>query len=344
MHRRHLVALAAMATAGVTAFTAPAWAQSNEIRIAHIYSKTGPLEAYGKQTATGFMMGLDYATGGTMTVAGKKLVVIEKDDQGKPDLGKNLLAQAYGDDKADIAVGPTSSGVALAMLPVAEENKKILLVEPAVADSITGDKWNRYIFRTGRNSSQDAISNAVALDKPNVSIATLAQDYAFGRDGVKAFKDALKTAKIVHEEYLPTTTTDFTAGAQRLIDALKDKPGRKVIFIIWAGAGNPFKIADLDLKRYGIEIASGGNILPAMANYKQFPGMEGATYYYFGIPKIPANQWLVAEHQKRFNAPPDFFTAGGMAAAMAIVETLKKSNGDASTEKLISTMEGLSFD
>ena len=134
------------------------------------------------------------------------------------------------------------------MLPVAEEYKKILLVEPAVADSITGDKWNKYIFRTGRNSSQDAISNAVALDKAGVSIATLAQDYAFGRDGVKAFKEAIKNAKIVHEEYLPTTTTDFTAGAQRLIDELKDKPGRKVIWIIWAGAGNPFKIADLDLQ------------------------------------------------------------------------------------------------
>jgi branched-chain amino acid transport system substrate-binding protein len=69
-----------------------------------------------------------------------------------------------------------------------------------------------------------------------VSIATLAQDYAFGRDGVKAFKDALKKAKIVHEEYLPPTTTDFTAGIQRLIDKLKDKPGRKVIEVIWAGA------------------------------------------------------------------------------------------------------------
>jgi branched-chain amino acid transport system substrate-binding protein len=290
------------------------------------------------------MMGLDYATHGTMTVAGKKLVLIEKDDQGKPDVGKSLLAAAYGDDKADIAVGPTSSGVALAMLPVAEEYKKILLVEPAVADSITGDKWNKYIFRTGRNSSQDAISNAVALDKPGVSVATLAQDYAFGRDGVKAFKDALKQAKIVHEEYLPTSTTDFTAGAQRLIDALKDKPGRKVIFIIWAGAGNPFKIADLDLKRYGIEIATGGNILPAMAAYKNFPGMEGATYYYFGIPKNPANEWLVANHYKQFKAPPDFFTAGGMSAAIALVEALKKTNGDTSTDKLIKTMEGMSFE
>ncbi|VTU33399.1 Leucine-, isoleucine-, valine-, threonine-, and alanine-binding protein precursor [Variovorax sp. PBS-H4] len=345
MHRRHLVALATVSAAlGATALTTPALAQSNEIRIAHIYSKTGPLEAYGKQTQTGLMMGLDYATGGTMAVNGKKIVVIEKDDQGKPDLGKSLLAAAYADDKAALAVGPTSSGVALAMLPVAEEYKKILLVEPAVADSITGDKWNKYIFRTGRNSSQDAISNAVALDKPGVSIATLAQDYAFGRDGVKAFKEAIKKAKIVHEEYLPQNTTDFTAGAQRLIDKLKDQPGRKVIWIVWAGAGNPFKIADLDLKRYGIEIATGGNILPAMASYKQFPGMEGATYYYFGIPKNPVNEALVAAHYKEFKTPPDFFTAGGFSAAMAVVTALKKTGGDTGTNKLISTMEGMTFD
>jgi branched-chain amino acid transport system substrate-binding protein len=335
----------AVAAAAIAVASSAVFAQAKgEIRIAHVYSKTGPLEAYAKQTQTGLMMGLDYATNGTMMVAGRKIVVIEKDDQGKPDVGKSLLATAYGDDKADIAVGPTSSGVALALLPVAEEYKKILLVEPAVADSITGDKWNRYIFRTGRNSSQDAISNAVALDKEGVSIATLAQDYAFGRDGVKAFKDALKKAKLVHEEYLPPATTDFTAGAQRLIDALKDKPGRKVIWIIWAGASNPFKIADLDLKRYNIEIATGGNILPAMVAYKQFPGMEGAAYYYFGIPKNPVNEWLVANHYSKFKAPPDFFTAGGMSAGIAIVEALKKTGGDTSTEKLIKTMEGMSFE
>jgi len=321
-------------------------AAGNEIRIAHVYSKTGPLEAYGKQTQIGLMMGLNYATGGTMTVAGKKLVVIEKDDQGKPDVGKSLLAAAYGDDKADIAVGPSSSGVALAMLPVAEEYKKILLVEPAVADSITGDKWNKYIFRTGRNSSQDAIGNAVASDIAGLNIGVLAQDYAFGRDAVKAYKEALNKAKIVHEEYLPTATTDFTAGIQRLVDALKDKPGPKVIAVVWAGATTPFgALAALDLqKRYGIAVGSGGNILPAMTAYKQFPGMEGATYYYFGIPKNPVNEWLVANHYKQYKTPPDFFTAGGMSAGIALVEALKKTGGDTATNKLIKTMEGMSFE
>jgi len=336
----------ALATAAVAlALPLAALAQSKEIKIAIIASKTGPLEAYAKQTIVGFQMGLDYATGGTMAVAGKKLVVIEKDDQGKPDVGKAALAAAYGDDKVDIAVGPTASPVGLAMLPVAEEYKKILLVEPAVADSITGDKWNRYIFRTGRNSSQDAISNAVALDKPGNVIATLGQDNAFGRDGVKAFKEAIKKAKFVHEEFVPPATTDFTGALQRLIDKMKGEPGRKFVWVVWAGANSPFdKFAELELKkRYGIEMATGGNILPAMVAYKQYPGMEGALYYYFGIPKNPVNEWLVANHYKQYKSPPDFFTAGGMSAAIAVVEALKKTNGDTNTEKLIKTMEGMSF-
>src|SRR5205085_10238957 len=180
----------ALLTAGL-ACASFAFGQTKEIRIAHVYDKTGPLEAYAKQTQAGLMMGLEYATGGKMEVLGRKIVVIEKDSQTKPDVGKAQLAAAYGDDKVDLAIGPTSSGVALAMLPVAEENKKILLVEPAVADQITGENWNRYIFRTGRSSSQDAIANAVAIGKQGVTVATLAQDYAFGRDGVAAFKAAL---------------------------------------------------------------------------------------------------------------------------------------------------------
>ena len=253
--------------AAAVAFTATA-ANADDLKIALIYGKTGPLEAYAKQTETGLRMGLEYATKGTMMLDGRKIVVIAKDDQSKPDLSKAALAEAYQDDKADIAIGTTSSAAALADLPVAEENKKILIVEPAVADQITGEKWNRYIFRTGRNSSQDAISNAVAIGKPGVTIATLGQDYAFGRDGVAAFKEALaKTgATLAAEEYVPTTTTDFTAAGQRLFDALKDKPGRKIIWVIWAGGGDPLtKLQDMDPKRYGIELSTGGNILPALA-------------------------------------------------------------------------------
>ncbi len=335
-------ALAAMA------FAAPAVAQEKPIKIAVIYSKTGPLEAYAKQTEAGFMLGLEYATKGTMMVNGRKIEVTFKDDQFKADLAKSALEQAYSDDKVDLAVGTTGSGGALAMLPVAAEYKKLLIVEPAVADSITGAAWNRYIFRTARNSTQDAVAGALTLTGEKVYIATLAQDYAFGRDGVASLKEALKLAnskaEIVFEEYAPQQTTDFTASAQRLFDALKDKPGRKIIAVIWAGPHPLTKLMDLKPERYGIEIAPGGNILPVMAGWKQFPGLEGAIYYYWAFPKNPVNDWLVAEYKKRNNgAPPDFFVAGGMSAAMAAVTALEKAKST-DTEKLIAAMEGMEFD
>jgi branched-chain amino acid transport system substrate-binding protein len=331
----------------LTAFAlCAAAASAQETKIALILSKTGPFEAYAKETETGFMLGLEYLTGGKMELNGRKLKVLVKDDQLKPDLAKAALAEAYGDDKVAIAVGTTSSGATLAMLPVAEEYKKVLVVEAAVADSITGEKWNRYIFKTSRNSSQDGLAGASTL-MGEASIAFLAQDYAFGRDGVKAAKEALAAvgskAKVVHEEYAPQNTTDFTAPVQRIFDALKTKPAPRILAIVWAGAHPLGKIADLKPERYGIVLAPGGNLLPILKTWKSYAGTEGAIFYYYGFPKNPMNDWLVAEHMKRYKMPPDMFTAGGFAAASAVVTALKKVP-TAETEKLIAAMEGMDFD
>lgn len=339
--------LTALAAASALLVAQPVLAQDGPAKIALIHGLSGsPLEAYSKQTHTGFEMGLEYATKGTMEIKGRKIELVKKDSQFKPDIARALLAEAYADEDVVLAVGDTSSGVAMAMLPVAAENEKILLVEPAVADGLTGKDSNRYVFKTSRNSSMDMQAQALAL-KPdaNLYVATLAQDYAFGRDGVAAFKSALEGtgANLVHEEYVPQQTTDFTAPIERLFNALKDKQGRKVIVIYVAGIDAMTPLVTADPARYGIELSTGGNILPALAGYKKVPGMEGAIYYYYESPKNPVNDWFVAEHQKRFNAPPDFFTAGGFAAAMAVAKALETAS-DWETETLIKTMEGMTFD
>jgi branched-chain amino acid transport system substrate-binding protein len=329
-----------------TALTGAASAQ-DAARIALLHGLSGsPLEAYSKQTHTGFEMGLEYATGGTVEVKGVPIELIIKDTQFKPDIARALLAEAYGDDDALIAVGDTSSGVALSLLPVAEEYERILLVEPAVADGLTGPDSNRYVFKTSRNSSMDMQAQALALNPDeNLYVATLAQDYAFGRDGVEAFKDALEGtgAHLVAEEYVPQQTTDFTATIERLFNALKDQPGRKVIMIYVAGIDALTPLASADPGRFDIELSTGGNILPALAAYKQVPGMEGAIYYYYEAPDNEVNDWLVEEHMERFGTPPDFFTAGGMASAIAVVKALETAP-DWETETLIETMEGMSFE
>jgi branched-chain amino acid transport system substrate-binding protein len=319
------------------------------IKIGVVQGTTGALEVYAKQMVTGFRLGLEYATGGKLEIAGRKVEVIVEDDQLKPDVAKRLVTKLYSDDKVDLVVGTTSSAAALAVLPVAQEFKKLLIVEPAVADSITGEHWNRYVFRTGRNSGQDAIANALAVARPGVSIATIAQDYAFGRDGVAAYKAAVEKlgAKVVQEEYTPREATDFTAPIQKIIAALKDKPGAKYVFVIWAGKGGPFpQLVANRLDKHGITLTTGGNVLDVLKAWKamNLEGLIGGAYYYYEIPRNPVNDWLVTEHKKRFaGEPPDFFTAGGFAAAMAVVTGIQKAGGT-DTEKLIQTMEGMEFD
>lgn len=348
MKKLTILAMAsALSLAGaLTGFAAKA--ADDPVKIALIHGLSGStFEVFSKQSHTGFKLGLEYATNGTMKIKGRDIEIIEKDTQFKPDVARAVLAEAYGDDDVLIAVGGTSSGVTKGMLPIAEEYQRILLVEPAVADSLTGPDSNRYVFKTSRNSSMDMQAQALALKPgPDLFVATLAEDYAFGKDGIAAFKQAMEGsgATIVAEEYVPLKTTDFTAAAERMFAALKDKEGRKVILIYVAGGGDPMgKIKGMEPERYGIEISTGGHILPVLPTYKKVPGMEGAVYYYYENPKNPINDWLVAEHTKRFGSPPDFFTAGGMAAALAVVKALE-STDDWDTENLIKVMEGMKWD
>jgi branched-chain amino acid transport system substrate-binding protein len=180
----------------------------------------------------------------------------------------------------------------------------------------------------------------------------MAQDYAFGRDGIAAYKAAAEKlgAKMIHEEYCPMAQTEHTASIQRIIDAFKDKQGEKYVFVVWAGKNPPIEqMAEMKIEKYGIKITTGGNILPVLKTFlpllkafESLRGMMGGAYYYYEIPKNPVNDWLVKEHEARFKEPPDFFTCGGFAAAMAVVTAVEKAKGT-DTEKLMSVMEGMEF-
>src|SRR5690606_8736099 len=113
-----------------------------------------------------------------------------------------------------------------------------------------------------------------------------------------------------------------------------------------AGANSPWnQLADMQVQEQGIKISTGAPDIPALMTMEALVGMEGFTVYYHELPDNEINDWLVEEHKKRFDGEvPDLFTPGGMSAAIAIVEALKKTNGDTDAEKLIETMEGMSFE
>lgn len=313
------------------------------VKIGVLASLTGALESYGKQTTQGFELGIEYATDGTWEVAGKKIEVIYEDTETLAEVAVEKATKLLEEDQVDFLVGSSSSADTIAVLPLAEEYERIMIVEPAAADSITGSEFNPYIFRTARNSSQDAIAAAQAIAGEGVKIATFAPDYSFGWDGVAAFKAAAEKlgAEIILEEYADPQATDFTAHIQKIINAKPD-----YLFVVWAGANSPWnQLADMQVQEQGIKISTGAPDIPALSIMEPLVGMEGFTVYYHELPDNEINDWLVEEHKKRYDGEvPDLFTPGGMSAAIAIVEALKKTDGDTDAQKLIETMEGMSFE
>ena len=176
----------------------------------------------------------------------------------------------------------------------------------------------------------------------------MAQDYAFGRDGVKAFKEALAKAylkaKIIHEEYAPAATTDFTApvgahfrGAQGQgrAQGACDHLGRSRIQ--W------WKIMGMDPERYGIEIAHGWQHLPVMKVLEELCRRRGRDLLLLWFPQEQDERLAGEGARKTLWPAAGFLYRGRIRAAMAVVDAIKKAGGT-DTEKLIAAMEGMSFE
>lgn len=311
--------------------------------IGGLTSLSGVLMDYGNQMRRGFELGLEYATKGTMTVAGRPIRVIWEDTTTVPEVARERAIKLLDEDKVDLIVGPTSSSDAFAILGLAEEYKRVFILEPAAADFLTGPQANRYIFRTGRNTAHDAEAMAAVMTHniKNPKVAAFAPDTAFGRAGVAPFKAALerKGGTVIIEEYAPADATDFTPYITRVLNSRPD-----FVFVSWAGANNPWRqMTELGLFR-ATKVTTGAPEIAALRVMQHMIGMPGFTVYYHGVAQNPVNDWLVKEHRARFNTPPDIFTSGGMAAAIAVVTALEKTGGKADAESLIAAMRGMEFD
>lgn len=311
------------------------------IKIGVVTSLTGPLEAYGRQEVNGLKLGIEYATGGTNEVLGRKIVILMEDDQGKAEEGKNKARKLLEEDNVDILQGCASSTVALAITDLARENKKIFMIDPATADDLTGKSFHKYVFRTGRNTAQDWATGArYSIENIGKTIYHIAPDTAFGKSSAAAARAAVEKAggQIVGEGFAPPDTQDFTPYLQRALQS-----GAKVLYITWAGATPLFKQIN-ELKVYDkMAIFTG---IPDIAGIKTLGdgalGMQGFTTYYYELPKTKENDWLVQQHTKELGSVPDLFTAGGFTAGVAIVEGIKRA-GSTDGDKMAAALEGLTF-
>ena len=315
------------------------------IKVGVITTQTGPLDYYGTMQVRGLQLGIEYATKGTWSVSDRPIELIIEDDAGDPTTGARKARELIDQQGVDILQGSVSSATTIILTDIAVEYEKILLVEPAAADSITGEHFNPYVFRTAASVWQDATAGGkYAVDNLGKTYCCIAPDYAFGHQSSQAWKKVIEEhgGQILLDLYPAPNTKDFKPYLKQILDS-----GAEVLVQSWAGSG----YGDLvrDMREAGIfekmKITGGlGDREARHALGKDAVGLIGISKYSYLLPDNPVNDWLTDKHQAEYNEKPDLFTGGGFAAGIALVEALKRSGGDPRSKALIPIMEGMSFE
>lgn len=333
--------LPALALLAAALLAAAAWprALAEPVRIALIEDRSAANDLAARHSEEGFRLGLAYATAGALRVGERAIELAVADDRGDAALAARLLAAAWRDGKADVAVAAGSSAAALAMLPVAAEARRVLLVAHAAADAITGSAGNRYVFRTAASARQSAIAGALAIARPELNLSVVAADTLDGREAVADLRAALaQSASGVFfiSAYVAPPTAGIATVASAHYDDLHGLHGASTLLMLWGGREPPIAaIAATNPGRFGIHLGLIGEI-PASTP----AAVEGVTGYFSTLPRNPVNDWLVARWDERFHERPDGYAAGGMSAALAIVQALAQAPA-ADTEALVAALAGM---
>lgn len=332
-----------------TALAAPSPAAPNvtgkPLTIGLITDLSGSLKRYGEMEVRGFGLGLEYATQGTLVVAGRPLQVVTRDSEGKIEKAAELARQLI-DEGAEIVQCCASSAAALAAQEALGPSRKVLMIDPAASPDLTGKRAARTTFRTSRTTDQEALAAAPYFVKnAGGSFVQLAPDDAFGRQSAATWRRAVEGAGgrfVADDLFVAPDTTEFRTVLKRAVDSKA-----QVFIITWAGQG--FTELFSQLVEQGVTqqmtvATSFNDNLSIRSAYGAALGIIGPITYHYALPKNPVNDWLVTQHQRRFGAPPDIYTAGAMAAGIALVDALKKTGGGADPDRLSAALEGLSFD
>ena len=114
-------------------------AEKKPIKLGVVFIMSGKMGGYGKHGTQAIQLAMDEING-KGGILGRKVEAIFADDELKVDKGVQITNKFINEDKVDFIIGPTSSGVALAMADSVEKRKKILVLTQSATNSLTDTK------------------------------------------------------------------------------------------------------------------------------------------------------------------------------------------------------------
>jgi branched-chain amino acid transport system substrate-binding protein len=333
------------AAAALIAAAGIAFAEEPPLKIGLIMTYSGPFATYGHQADIGVESWIK-AHGDT--IAGRKIVIIKKDDTGlAPDVSKRVTQELAVRDKVDIIFGGCWSPNALASAPIATAAKIPFFIIVAATDGIPAK--SPYMVRLSQPVSVPVYTMGMwASEKKGWKVGYSAVvDYVLGTAGAKAFLAGMTAGggKVIGEVRIPVSNPDFTPYVQRIKQA---HPQVVQLFMPAGALAEGFVKAyhDIGLAKEGISLVTGplSETQPTETLGDYVEGIYTGTNWIDNNDSPENQDFLKALHETQgANANPGFVAMDIWDALNITRQVVEAQNGKVDPDKTMSLLRGHQF-
>lgn len=310
---------------------------AGEVKIGALLPLTGDAASYGENAKKGIEVAVKEIN--DKNLLGSKLEVVFENSKCDEREALTAMEKLINVDKVNVVIGDMCSSATLAVSPIAEKNRVVLISPASTSQKITeaGD----FIFRTVPSDALEGIAGAKLvddLDYKRLAIMYLNNDY--GTSFKRALSEGLKNLgrEVVAEESFEQNSRDMNAQLKRIKSKNPDS-----LYII-SNMPKPAGIILMQIQELGLPVQVFGSeglkdqsVLDASLGAGEgliltFPAKNGGESF----------QRFEMLYKEMFNAPPGIFSAESYDAVQVIAEAIKDS--DKSSESIRDRLYELVYD
>ncbi|MYM26044.1 ABC transporter substrate-binding protein [Duganella sp. FT135W] len=283
-------------------------------------------------------------------VLGRQIVLVERDDEAKPERGVQIAQELINKEKVVATVGYINTGVALASQRFYQDAKIPVMNNVATGSIITkqfADQPENYIFR---NSANDQIQSHMivreAVDNRKFKkVAILADSTNYGQLGREDLEKALaeKSLKAVAIEKYNIKDVDMTA------QLLKAKQAGAEVVLTYGIGPELAQIAN-GMEKLGWKVPLIGSWTLSMANFIDNAGKNGngtrMPQTFIQDPTTPKRKAFIDAYVKAYNPPqgrmPSPVSAAQGYDSIYLLAAAIKQAGSTDGPKIKAALENLS--
>lgn len=260
---------------------------------------------------------------------GRPVEMIIRDDRSDPELARRIYQEFIERDRLDLVFGPFSSGITLAVAPIAERNAYPMLAPGAASDEIWRQGY-RYVFGTIPAAGRQTVGLLAVLAEAGIdSLALVHTTDAYALDlAAGARKWAAEFGiGITSTQQVQHGTTDLTAAAR-----LAQQSGARALLM--AGHFDQSVNMRRALKLIGwTPEAFFASVGPTLDQYEQL--LRGDAEGVFATStweareelKYPGSADFLHEFVRSYDEAPSFIGAQAYAAGQILERAVAKAGG-----------------